>query len=1414
MADAELRLRAVLDDDASRGIDQLDSRVRESGQAAAEANRLSGRSAAQAARDTGSAAARISSAYGAAARAATNFARSTASAVSSKARGLITGTVGALGRLRDGYRSSAAAASTFSGRMGTVGGALRKLGDAAKRGVSSMSSAFNSAADQGRVMGQKIVDGVKSKVSNLGSILKDGMKNAGLVAGAVLGGAIVMQIGASIKNAGDLEQSMGAIQAVFKENAGQMIQWSTTAAETTGLSKLEYQNLATVLGASLKNGGMAMDQVAGKTNDLIAVGADLSSMFGGTTAEAVEAMTAALRGESDPIEKYGVSLTAAKVEAEALAMGANKVNGELTTQAKQAAILSLIQKQTADSTGNFARETDTFAGGLQILKARWADLTTQWATYVIPLLTTLVGFVSNRVLPAISNLSNAWAAFWVFLRGGSDADWGVLEGLDLKAQNAGLALHNLVTGGGSALMQFARDLLPALTPLGSAIQGFAKGMGEGFTQLGTTVGQAMGLILPALIPVIAGLAQVTAKILELTGPALPVLIPLLGGAFLAFKLFAGVAAIWGGITTAVGLLTVALRILPAAIHAIPFIGWAALAISALVLMYQKVGWFRDAVNTAFAWLTQAIQASAKWIVEAWRNAGAVLTQVWTNTRNEVSAVTTFFTTAWRVTGAAVAAVWNGIRSAVGAAVTWVATTARSMWDGAVRAFGAVTTWLKSNVIDPAWFGIRLVIAVVVGVLMTLWQGMVWLIRNTLGPVFTWLHRSIIVPVWNAIRTAVSAAWSFIRDSVFNPLMAFIRGPLTTAWRFIQTTITTVWTIIRTASSAAWNFLRGSVLQPTINFIRGVLTAAWVWLRTTATNVWNNVRSTSLAAWTFLRNSVFQPTINFVRGAFTAAWTYIRNTISTIWGSIRSASSAAWSFLRNNVFQPIINFVRGALTGAWTYLRDGVVRPVWNTVSSILSSGWSTIKSRVFDPMTNFVRNTIPNAFRAAVDSVRSIWDRIVSTVRGPVDSVIGIIKNTLVGNINKVLSFLRMPTINAFAAQGPMGGGGGMARAPGFRSGGYTGPGHPGAPAGVVHRDEHVIHSAARRSVERRRPGFFDDVNARGAAALNDPGHMAVGSPVYAGYPSFSNPLQHAVFSSGTLNVAGSAPGWDLAGAIGMLDRATRVKVQAGGLTGGGNTVRVSAGPRADWWAGYYQGHDVMLNNSVMGASSVTAKRTVLAHELGHALGLPHSDPSGKQSIMSYANMYSHNSVTAADVAALSSIYGGTGFGSGGSGPDLLGMLTKGVETALNAVTSGGIIGQLAVGVGKHLFNQAKTWATSKLPGASRGMVLPGYSPRTDQTPIMASQGESVLTPELTSALGPANIQAANLASSGAKTPGTTRKALGLLGAGDTGGGGNVIVQMDVTIQGNADTDALEQMRDQLEHALGRILEDAQRRGY
>lgn len=223
----------------------------------------------------------------------------------------------------------------------------------------------------------------------------DRFRKGATVAASAIGAGLF----AAAKQVGDAaskqQQAIGGLESVFKGSTAQMLKWADSAATAVGLSKTAYASLAAPIGASLKNAGFSMDQLGEKTNQLIVKGADLAATFGTTTEEAVTALGAALRGEFDPLERYGAALTASQISAELAARGQSKLTGAALEAAKKQATLDLIMRQTADSTGQFAREANSAAGAAQIQAAKWDDLQAKLGEALLPTMTKLAGALSE-----------------------------------------------------------------------------------------------------------------------------------------------------------------------------------------------------------------------------------------------------------------------------------------------------------------------------------------------------------------------------------------------------------------------------------------------------------------------------------------------------------------------------------------------------------------------------------------------------------------------------------------------------------------------------------------------------------------------------------------------------------------------------------------------------------------------------------------------------------------------------------------------------------------------------------------------------------------------------------------------------------------------------------------------------------
>ncbi len=157
-----------------------------------------------------------------------------------------------------------------------------------------------------------------------GSTLRKGF----LPAVAVLG---LMTVGAkrAADQASDLGESQNAVNVVFGKGARIINDFAKVADTQAGLSMKDLNSLVTPVGASLRNFGFSADDAAKSSVDLAKRAADMASIFNTSVPEALEAIQAGLRGEADPLERFGVGLNAAAVEAKALSMGLGKTTVDM-----------------------------------------------------------------------------------------------------------------------------------------------------------------------------------------------------------------------------------------------------------------------------------------------------------------------------------------------------------------------------------------------------------------------------------------------------------------------------------------------------------------------------------------------------------------------------------------------------------------------------------------------------------------------------------------------------------------------------------------------------------------------------------------------------------------------------------------------------------------------------------------------------------------------------------------------------------------------------------------------------------------------------------------------------------------------------------------------------------------------------
>lgn len=239
---------------------------------------------------------------------------------------------------------------------------------------------------------------------NVGNITKKAAAAFATIGVAAAAGAVK-----AIDMASNLAESQSKVAQIFGESAAGIQAFSKTAATSLGLSEQNVLDAAGTFGIFGKAAGLGGKDLSDFSNNFTTLSSDLASFNNTSPEDAINAIGSALRGEMEPIRRYGVMLDDAAIKAEAMAQGLYSGKGALTAEAKTLATTALIYKKTSDAQGDFAKTSGGLANQTKIMKAQLTNAATTIGTALLPIAMKLAGFFADKVIPAVEKLSEVFS---------------------------------------------------------------------------------------------------------------------------------------------------------------------------------------------------------------------------------------------------------------------------------------------------------------------------------------------------------------------------------------------------------------------------------------------------------------------------------------------------------------------------------------------------------------------------------------------------------------------------------------------------------------------------------------------------------------------------------------------------------------------------------------------------------------------------------------------------------------------------------------------------------------------------------------------------------------------------------------------------------------------------------------------
>lgn len=217
-----------------------------------------------------------------------------------------------------------------------------------KASASAFGPIDKKAGESGKLAGSKFGDSFRSV--------------AGPMVAVASVGAISEFVKSSVDSFSELEDATAAASVVFGDSMDTIQAQADGAAQAIFMSKKEAIDAAITFGTFGKSAGLSGDALAGFSTKMVQLAGDMASFRGTSPEQAIEAIGAAMRGESEPIRAYGVLLDDATLKARAMKLGLISTTKEgLTPQVKVLAAQAEILAQTTDAQGDAARTANSTA---------------------------------------------------------------------------------------------------------------------------------------------------------------------------------------------------------------------------------------------------------------------------------------------------------------------------------------------------------------------------------------------------------------------------------------------------------------------------------------------------------------------------------------------------------------------------------------------------------------------------------------------------------------------------------------------------------------------------------------------------------------------------------------------------------------------------------------------------------------------------------------------------------------------------------------------------------------------------------------------------------------------------------------------------------------------------------------------
>jgi phage-related protein len=738
------------------------------------------------------------------------------------------------------------------------------------RGMKEAQMAFQSMKNQ---TGSSL-----DKISNSLSAVGTASMKLGAGMTATLTAPVVAGVTGIVKSFADLEQSLGGVETLFKDNGTSAIglakKYNLTAKEAQAMYDTMEAKGASVLSNAnnaFKTAGVSANQYM---QQVTSFSATLLQGLGGDTEKAAQYADKALVQMADNANKMGTNMS----DIQNAYQGFAKDNYTMLDN------LKLGYGGTAGEMARLVNESGVLNGEFEATAQNVKDIPFHTLIEAIGITQDRLGITGTTAKEASETVSGSFQAMKASFEnlvaglGHGEAD---IHGLFENLKETVLTFKDNVV----RVLLTIWDNLP-LEPWQKWLGLIAVSAGPALIAIGGVI-SVIGKLVGTISFIAGAVSKVSAwfTLLNSGGSALSV----------TFAKIVGVVSSLGA----------------------PFlvvIAVIASLIAVLVGVYNTSEEFRNKVNSAFeavkTAITSAIQEAVSFVQEifgtliSWWDENHALfeqtaTTVWNAIKTVVETVTNFL-------APFIEATWNNIVSVISVAWDIIKVTVETALNIVLGIIKAVM-----QIINGDWSGAWETIK---QVLVTYWEGMKALVQIAIEGFLSIIQtaltgiKSVWDNSWNAISSFLSTIWEAMKKAISN------------AWEAIKLSISTALGATKSIIQNIWNSII-SFLTGILEKIKSGVTNSWENIKSAISNAIENIKNVVLNGWNSVVSTVTSAgtrIVSAVRSGFDNAVSSARNFIgqavnvghNLIMGFVNGVRNAA-----GRLIDSVAGAVRGAINGA-------------------------------------------------------------------------------------------------------------------------------------------------------------------------------------------------------------------------------------------------------------------------------------------------------------------------------------------------------------------------------------------------------------------------------------------------------------------------------------------------------------------